>query len=49
MKEFYGKWKFSKKRQSWIWKWKKRKVSTRAVSMSDLVIPEYDPVPEDEQ
>jgi len=26
MKQFYGKWKFSKKRQAWIWKWKKRKV-----------------------
>lgn len=26
MKEFYGKWKWSKKRQAWIWKWKRRKV-----------------------
>ncbi len=26
MKEFYGKWKFSKKRGAWVWKWKKRKV-----------------------
>ena len=28
MKQFYGKWKFSKKRQAWIWKWKKRKVKS---------------------
>lgn len=26
MKEFYGKWKYSKKREAWIWKWKRRKV-----------------------
>jgi hypothetical protein len=26
VKEFYGKWKFSKKRGAWVWKWKKRKV-----------------------
>ena len=26
MKEFYGKWKYSKKRGAWIWKWKRRKV-----------------------
>ena len=24
-KEFFGKWKFSKKRGAWIWKWKARK------------------------
>jgi len=27
MKEFYGRWKYSKKRGAWIWKWKKRKVN----------------------
>lgn len=26
MKEFYGRWKYSKKRGAWIWKWKRRKV-----------------------
>ena len=26
MKQFYGKWKFSKKKNAWVWKWKKRKV-----------------------
>lgn len=26
MKEFYGRWKYSKKRGTWIWKWKRRKV-----------------------
>lgn len=26
MKQFYGKWKYSKKRGAWIWKWKRRKV-----------------------
>jgi len=26
MKQFYGRWKFSKKQQAWIWKWKTRKV-----------------------
>lgn len=25
-KEFFGKWKYSKKRGAWIWKWKRRKV-----------------------
>ncbi len=25
-REFYGRWKFSKKRGCWIWKWKARKV-----------------------
>ncbi len=29
MKQFYGKWKFSKKRNAWVWKWKKRKVKKR--------------------
>ena len=29
MKQFYGKWKFSKKRNVWVWKWKKRKVKKR--------------------
>ena len=28
MKQFYGKWKYSKKRQALIWKWKKRKLHT---------------------
>jgi hypothetical protein len=27
MKQFIGKWKWSKKRQAWILKWKRRKVS----------------------
>jgi hypothetical protein len=26
MKEFGGRWKYSKKRGAMIWKWKKRKV-----------------------
>ena len=26
MKQFYGRWKFSKKHQAMVWKWKKRKV-----------------------
>ena len=26
VKEFYGKWKYSKKKGAWLWKWKKRKV-----------------------
>ena len=26
MKQFYGRWKFSKKQQAMVWKWKKRKV-----------------------
>ena len=26
MREFYGRWKYSKKRGAWIWKWKSRKV-----------------------
>ena len=26
MKQFYGKWKYSKKKDAWIWKWKNRKV-----------------------
>jgi hypothetical protein len=25
-REFYGRWKYSKKRGCWIWKWKARKV-----------------------
>jgi hypothetical protein len=25
-REFYGRWKYSKKRGCWIWKWKSRKV-----------------------
>ena len=29
MKEFYGRWKYSKKRGCWVWKWKKRKVKKR--------------------
>jgi hypothetical protein len=29
VKQFYGKWKFSKKRNAWVWKWKKRKVKKR--------------------
>ena len=29
MKEFTGKWKWSKKRQAWIMKWKMRKVKPR--------------------
>jgi len=28
MKQFYGRWKFSKKQQAMVWKWKKRKVHT---------------------
>lgn len=27
MKQMTGKWKYSKKRGVWIWKWKKRRVS----------------------
>jgi hypothetical protein len=27
MKQLVGKWKFSKKRQAWVLKWKRRKVS----------------------
>ena len=27
MKQMVGKWKWSKKRQAWILKWKRRKVS----------------------
>ena len=27
MKQFTGKWKWSKKQQAWILKWKRRKVS----------------------
>lgn len=26
MKEFYGRWKYSKKQGVWLWKWKRRKV-----------------------
>ena len=26
MKQFYGRWKFSKKQQVMVWKWKTRKV-----------------------
>ena len=29
MKQFVGKWKYSKKRGAWVWKWKKRKVSKK--------------------
>lgn len=29
MKQFTGKWKWSKKRNAMIWKWKKRKVSKK--------------------
>jgi hypothetical protein len=25
-REFYGRWKYSKKHGCWIWKWKARKV-----------------------
>ena len=27
MKQLVGKWKWSKKRQAWVLKWKRRKVS----------------------
>jgi hypothetical protein len=29
MKQFYGKWKFSKKKNAWVWKWKERKASKK--------------------
>lgn len=29
MKQMTGKWKYSKKRQQWIWKWKVRKVKKK--------------------
>lgn len=29
MKSFVGKWKYSKKNQRWVWKWKVRKVSKK--------------------
>ena len=25
-KEFYGRWKYSKRADAWVWKWKRRKV-----------------------
>ena len=25
-KEFYGRWKYSKQADAWVWKWKRRKV-----------------------
>jgi len=28
MKQLVGRWKYSKKRGAWIWKWKRRKVKT---------------------
>jgi hypothetical protein len=30
MKELVGRWKYSKKREAWIWKWKRRKVKPLA-------------------
>jgi hypothetical protein len=29
-KEFYGRWKYSKKRHCMVWKWKRRKVKKRS-------------------
>lgn len=25
-REFYGRWKYSKRADAWVWKWKRRKV-----------------------
>lgn len=25
-RQFYGRWKYSKRADAWIWKWKRRKV-----------------------
>ena len=37
MKQFYGRWKFSKKQQAMVWKWKKRKVDDEpTITSSEL-------------
>jgi hypothetical protein len=36
-KEFYGRWKYSKQADAWVWKWKRRKV--RKVDTSREVKP----------
>jgi hypothetical protein len=35
MKQFYGRWKFSKKQQAMVWKWKKRKVYAAHENMTE--------------